>query len=70
MIEYVRYLLEFQANLMKDDTYDKEDTFQDMIDILSIIVVTKSLTQEKDEQAESLCSTFRKRLDGRMLKGI
>lgn len=32
---------------MKDDTNDKED----MSDMLSIVVVTKSPTQKKDEQA-------------------
>ena len=50
MIEDVGYFPKFQAKLMKDDTYDKEDVFQDVADILSIIALTKSLTQKKDEQ--------------------
>lgn len=50
MIEDVVHLLEFQENLVKYDTNNKEDVFQDVTNILSIIVVTKSPTQKKDDQ--------------------
>lgn len=47
----IGYPPEFQARLMNDDANDKEYFFQDVTDILSIIVVTKLPTLEKDEQA-------------------
>lgn len=50
IIEDVRHLPEFQAKLMKDHTNYKEYVFQDVTNILNIIVVTKSPTQKKDEQ--------------------
>lgn len=48
LIEDVGNLPEFLSKVMNDDTDDKEYVFQNVTDILSIIVVTKSASLKKD----------------------